>query len=168
MLSFFGNEDVETDPGREHPMKSSCAWLFVLFMLSTFSAPAAAFEDISAHPACAICGMDRDAFGHSRMLVEFDDGRIFGTCSLRCAAFILQGDEGKKARSVEAADYNTRELVDAQKATWVTGGSKPGVMTRVPKWAFRNGEDAERFIAEFGGARSTYGEALREALKELR
>lgn len=149
-------------------MKASSAWFLCLFVLAAFCTPSFAFEDVDVHPACAICGMDRDAFGHSRMLVEFDDGRIFGTCSLRCAAFVLQGDEGKKARSVEAADYNTRELVDAQKATWVTGGSKPGVMTRVPKWAFRDEKDAERFIAEFGGARSTYEEALREALKELR
>jgi copper chaperone NosL len=149
-------------------MKASSAWFLCLFVLAAFCTPSFAFEDISAHPACAICGMDRDAFGHSRMLVEFDDGRTFGTCSLRCAALVLQGEEGKKARSVKAADYRTRELVDAEKATWVIGGRKPGVMTRVPKWAFRDGEDAERFIAESGGARSTYEEALREALKELR
>lgn len=148
-------------------MKAWIAWFLGLFVLAAFFAPALAFEDVSVHPTCAICGMDRDAFGHSRMRIESEDGRTFGTCSLRCAAWILQAEEGKKARSVKVADYNTRELVEAEEAIWVIGGKKPGVMTRVAKWAFRNGEDADRFLAEFGGTRSTFEEALREAIKEL-
>ncbi len=40
-------------------------------------------------------------------------------------------------------------------------------MTGLAKWAFRDGKDAERFRDGFGGSRSTYREALREALKEL-
>jgi len=148
-------------------MKGSRAWFLGLFVLAALLTAAWAFEDVDVHPACAICGMDRDAFGNSRMLIGFEDGRTFGTCSLRCAALILQAEEGKKRRSVKVADYDTRELVEAEEATWVIGGKKPGVMTRVAKWAFRNGEDADRFVAEFGGTRATYEEALREALKEL-
>ena len=148
-------------------MKAWIAWFLGLFVLAAFFTPALAFEDVSVHPSCAICGMDRDAFGHSRMLIEFEDGKTFGTCSLRCAAWILQAEEGKKARSVKVADYNTRELVEAEEAIWVIGGKKPGVMTRVAKWAFRNGEEADRFLAESGGTRSTFEEALREAIKEL-
>ena len=65
------------------------------------------------------------------------------------------------------ADYNTRELIEADQAQWVIGGTKPGVMTGRAKWAFRNEKDAERFIGEFGGTRSTYREAFAEAAKEL-
>ena len=149
-------------------MKASIAWFLFLFALAAFCTPSFAFEDVDVHPACAICGMDRDAFGYSRMLIEFEDGRTFGTCSLRCAAVILQAEEGKKARSVKVADYDTRELVEAEEATWVIGGKMPGVMTHVAKWAFRDGKNADRFLDESGGARSTYGEALREAIRELK
>jgi nitrous oxide reductase accessory protein NosL len=153
--------------GRESTMKTSSAWLLSLFVLAAFFTPALALEDVSVHPSCAICGMDREQFGHSRMLIVFQDGASFGTCSLRCAALILKAEEGRKPRSVKVADYNTRELIEAEEAAWVIGGTKPGVMTGRAKWAFRNEEDRERFLREFGGARSTYREALREALKEL-
>ena len=148
-------------------MKAWIAWFLGLFVLAAFFTPAFAFEDVIVHPSCAICGMDRGEFGYSRMLIEFEDGRTYGTCSLRCAAWILQAEEEKKACSVKVADYDTRELVEAEEAIWVIGGKKPGVMTRVAKWAFRDGKDAERFRDGFGGSRSTYREALREALKEL-
>ncbi len=148
-------------------MKASSACFFALLVLAACFAPASAFEDVVVNPSCAICGMDRDAFGHSRMLIEFEDGNTFGVCSLRCAAWILPAEEGKKARSVKVADYHTRKLVEAEEAIWVIGGTKPGVMTGLAKWAFRDGKDADRFLDEFGGARSTYREALREARKEL-
>ena len=148
-------------------MKAASSWLLGLFVLSALFATASAEGDVSVHPSCAICGMDRKAFGHSRMLIVFQDGASFGTCSLRCAALILKAEEERKPRSVKVADYNTRELIDAEEAAWVIGGKKPGVMTRIPKWAFRNEKDAEAFVGEFGGARSTYREAFAEAAKEL-
>lgn len=148
-------------------MKATSAWFLGLFALVLSCTPSFAFEDVTAHPACAICGMDRNAFGHSRMMVELEDGTAYGFCSLRCAAFVLGEEEGKNTRSVRVADYRSRELVDAEEATWVIGGTVPGVMTRVPKWAFRNAEDAERFLREFGGERAAYREALRKALEEL-
>lgn len=33
-------------------------------------------------------------------------------------------------------DYNTKRLIDAEKAVWVIGGGKQGVMTKRAKWAF--------------------------------
>lgn len=148
-------------------MKPTIAVQLCLIVLAAWVAPARAFEDVGVHPSCVICGMDREHFGYSRMLVEFGDGSAYGTCSLRCAAWILQAEGEERLRSVRVADYGTRALVPAEEATWVVGGTKPGVMTGVPKWAFRDRNDAERFLRESGGALSTYREALREALKEL-
>jgi len=34
-------------------------------------------------------------------------------------------------------DFGTKKLIDAEKALWVLGGSKPGVMTKRGKWALR-------------------------------
>src|SRR4030067_561888 len=153
--------------GRESAMKTSSAWLLGLFVLSALFATASAEGDVSVHPSCAICGMDREAYGHSRMLIVFQDGASFGTCSLRCAALILQAEEERKPRSVKVADYNTRELIDAEEAAWVIGGTKPGVMTGRAKWAFRNGKDAGAFGGEVGGGRAPHREALAEAAKEV-
>ncbi len=42
-------------------------------------------DDIDAHRSCASCGMDRKAYGYSRMLIQYEDGAMVGTCSLHCA-----------------------------------------------------------------------------------
>src|SRR4030066_65563 len=110
--------------GRESTMKAASSWLLGLFVLSAFFTPASAFEDVSVHPSCAICGMDREAYGHSRMLIVFKGGASYGLCSLRCAALILKAEEERKPRSVKAADYNTRELIEADQAQWVIGGEE--------------------------------------------
>src|SRR3972149_4540530 len=130
--------------GRESAMKTSSAWLLGLFVLSALFATASAEGDVSVHPSCAVCGMDREAFGHRRMLIVFQDGASFGTCSLRCAALIQKAEEERKPRSVKVADYNTRELMEADQAQWVIGGKKPGGMTGRAKWGFRNEKDAGR------------------------
>ena len=64
-------------------------------------------------------------------------------------------------------DYTTRNLIDAEKAFWVIGGSKPGVMSKWAKWAFENKADAEKFIAENGGTLSTFDEAIKAAYEDM-
>ncbi len=44
-------------------------------------------EDVTKHPECPYCGMDREKFAYSRVYVEYDDGSNAGTCS-----FALCGD----------------------------------------------------------------------------
>jgi copper chaperone NosL len=43
-------------------------------------------EDIKEHRDCIYCGMDRKAYGFSRMLIRYDDGTAVGVCSVHCAA----------------------------------------------------------------------------------
>jgi nitrous oxide reductase accessory protein NosL len=112
------------------------------------AAPAVAVEDPKA---CQICRMDRTMFAHSRMLVEYSDGTVTGTCSIHCVAADLKKQGVKAVRSFKVADYDTKALIDAKTATWVIGGSRKGVMTGVPKWAFSNEAGAQAFIKEFGG-----------------
>ncbi|HEX2770467.1 MAG TPA: nitrous oxide reductase accessory protein NosL, partial [Geobacteraceae bacterium] len=73
---------------------------------------------------------------------------------------------GKQVKSLKVADYNSRKLIDARPATWVIGGSKQGVMTEVPKWAFAKKDDAQKFVKENGGRVTTFDEALNLALRE--
>jgi copper chaperone NosL len=117
-------------------------------------------DDIKDHRSCSNCGMDRKAYGFSRMLVNYEDGTVVGTCSLHCAVIELDANPGKTVKSLLVADRDSRTMLDAEKAIWVMGGKKRGVMTERPKWAFQTKEDAEVFIRANGGKIVTWAEAL--------
>lgn len=122
--------------------------------------------DVKAHQACPHCGMDREKFAHSRMFVTYADGSSAGLCSIHCAAIELKSGHGKTVKGVKVADLDSKKLVDAEKAAWVIGGSRKGVMTRNPKWAFAAKDDASAFVSKNGGKLATYKEALTLAEKE--
>jgi len=60
-----------------------------------------------------------------------------------------------------------KKLIDAEKAYWVIGGNKPGVMTKQAKWAFEKKADAEKYIAESGGTLATFDEAMTAAFEGM-
>jgi nitrous oxide reductase accessory protein NosL len=122
--------------------------------------------DVKMHRACPHCGMDRDKFAHSRILITYSDGTSVGVCSLHCAVTELKANKSKSVKIVEVADLNSKKLIDAQKAAWVIGGSKRGVMTQTPKWAFAKKDDAAAFIKKNGGKLASYKEALAIAEKD--
>jgi copper chaperone NosL len=124
-------------------------------------------DDIKQFPSCKYCGMDREKFGHSRMLIEYDDGTSVGTCSLHCASVELALSIDKTPKALMVGDALTKKLVDAEKAAWVIGGSKQGVMTKRAKWAFEKKEDAEKFVKENGGALSSFDEAIKFAYEDM-
>lgn len=66
-----------------------------------------------------------------------------------------------------AADHTERILVDAEKAVWVMGGVKRGIMTTRPKWAFSTKAGADAFIEDYGGSIATWSEALAAAREDL-
>ncbi|MEK6742011.1 MAG: nitrous oxide reductase accessory protein NosL [Nitrospirota bacterium] len=124
-------------------------------------------DDIKLSPSCKYCGMDREKFGHSRMLVEYDDGTSVGTCSIHCVAVELALSIDKTPKALMVGDVLTKRLIDAEKSVWVIGGSKMGVMTSRPKWAFEKKEDADKFIKENGGALSSFDEAIKLAYEDM-
>jgi copper chaperone NosL len=144
---------------------------FILFMAMVFvlslTAAATAQDGVKKYPSCKYCGMDREKFAHSRMLIEYTDGTVVGTCSIHCAAVDLALNIDKMPKAVLVGDYNTKALIDAEKATWVLGGSKMGVMTRNGKWAFTQKGDAEKFIGLNGGKISTYDEAMKASYEDM-
>lgn len=117
--------------------------------------------------SCKYCGMDREMFAHTAMLITYDDETVVGTCSIHCAAIDLSVNIGKSVKSIQVGDYNTKKLIDAEKAFWVIGGSKQGVMTKKAKWAFEKKEDAEAFIKANGGKLSNFEEALKNAYADM-
>jgi len=123
--------------------------------------------DITAHKSCQYCGMDREKFAHSRMLIEYDDGSTVATCSLHCVAVDMANNIDKTPKAIKVADFSSKELVDAEKAVWVIGGSKQGVMSRNAKWAFATKEKADAFIKEHGGKLANFDDAIKTAYEDM-
>jgi nitrous oxide reductase accessory protein NosL len=124
-------------------------------------------DDLDSHRSCARCGMDRKAYGYSRMLVLYEDGAMVGTCSLHCAVVELDANRGRTLKSILVADRDSRALIDVERAIWVMGGGKRGVMTQQPTWAFQSKAGAEAFTKANGGKIVTWAEALAAAREEL-
>jgi copper chaperone NosL len=128
---------------------------------------AQAQEDIQKQASCKYCGMDRAKFAQSRMLIEYEDGTIVGTCSIHCVAVDLSLNIDKTPKTIGVGDYNTKALIDAEKAVWVIGGTKPGVMSKRAKWAFTEKGAAEAFVKENQGNVATFEEAMKATYEDM-
>lgn len=148
-------------------MKRGMLSVILLAFLLSLAGAVVAQEDVQKIPACKFCGMDRGKFAHSRMLATYNDGTTLGTCSIHCLAADLALNVEKTPRLLQVGDFNSKKLIDAEKAFWVIGGNKPGVMSQQAKWAFAKKEEAERFIMENSGTLATFDEALKAAYESM-
>lgn len=138
-------------------MSRSIYFLTMLLMLSCSSS----FAGVVESPAsCRQCMMDRSRSAQTRVLISYDDGSSSGLCSISCAATELKQNKDKQVKSFQVADYSTSELIEAQEATWVVGGSKEGGMNSPAKWAFARRETAQSFVTENGGELSTFAQLM--------
>jgi nitrous oxide reductase accessory protein NosL len=124
-------------------------------------------DDIAQHPTCPYCGMDRAKFGHSRMLLKFDDESSLGMCSVHCAALHMALETDRSPVFYGVGDFMTQKLIDAEKAFWVIGGDKPGVMTGRAKWAFEKKSDADQFIQASGAQHATFEDVLEATYADM-
>ncbi len=145
--------------------------LLAFIVIAAVVLPAVAFAqqqpDIAKHPACPLCGMNREMYAHSRVYIEFADGSTDGFCSIHCAAASLAVSLDKIPTTISVGDYNTRQLVDAEQAFWVMGGSKGGVMTARAKWAFADEAAAQAFIKANGGVPAAFEVAMKSAYEDM-
>ena len=65
------------------------------------------------------------------------------------------------------ADFNTKNLIDAEKAVWVIGGEKPGVMSKRAKWAFEKKTDAEAFVKVSKGTLADFEAAIKASYEDM-
>ena len=144
-----------------------CGLLAALFLLTAVAVYAETMKDIQEHPSCKYCGMDRQKFDYSRMLTEYGEGSSFGSCSIHCTAIDLAQSFDKQPKAIMVADYNKKNLIDAEKAYWVIGGKKPGVMTKTAKWALADKKDAEAFIKEDGGKLANFEDAMKATYEDM-
>jgi len=148
-------------------MKRWLVFVLAALILSLSAGFCLAQDDVAKQASCKYCGMDRKTFAHSRMLVTYEDGSSMGTCSLHCTAVELALNIDKTPRSIEVGDFKTKKLIDAEKAFWVIGGSKPGVMTKRAKWAFESKADADAFIKDNGGKPASFDEAIKASYEDM-
>jgi nitrous oxide reductase accessory protein NosL len=123
--------------------------------------------DIKEHPGCRYCGMDRNVYDYSRMLLEYTDGASAGTCSIHCAAIDLALNPERAPKAIMVGDYRTKQLIDALRACWVIGGSRRGVMSIQGKWAFEEKGHAEDFMKDHGGKLGSFDDALQAAFEDM-
>lgn len=124
-------------------------------------------DDVATQASCKYCGMDRKTFAHSRMLVTYEDGSSMGTCSLHCTAIELALNIDKTPKMIGVGEFTTKKLINAEKASWVIGGGKPGVMTKQAKWAFEDKASAEKFMKENGGKMVSFDEAIKASYEDM-
>ena len=148
-------------------MKKGILSSVLITLLLSIAGIVLAQEDVKTAPLCKYCGMDRTKFAQTRMLVTYDDGTQVGTCSIHCLALDLSTNIDKTPMVIEVGDYKSKMLIDAEKAYWVIGGNKPGVMTKQAKWAFANKVYADKFIREHGGTLATFDEAMKAAYESM-
>lgn len=139
----------------------------IAFAVSVTISYAQGIDDLVQHKNCKICGMNREQYGYARLLITYSEDRATGTCSIRCAALDLALNMGRVPESIMVGDYNSKRLMDAEKAHWVIGGKKEGVMSMRGKRAFRERSEAERFRAMNGGRMATFQDALKAAYEDL-
>ena len=107
--------------------------------------------------------MDRNTFASSRTVITYDDKSVVGTCSINCAYNDANSKKTLEILSLQVADRDTRQLVDAKKAFWVIGGQEQGVMSGTAKWAFGDRKRAEAFVATKGGQLAGFEAAWKAA-----
>jgi nitrous oxide reductase accessory protein NosL len=140
--------------------------LFTVIAL-IFSCAAGAYgeDDIATHKVCDACGMDREQFRNSRVLIEYQDGHTMGFCSINCAAGELK-TRSNQIKNIRVADYNSAVLIDAGNAAWVIMPEKPGVMTPQAKWAFGEKSAARAFIDKNGGELTGFDQVIHAVTEE--
>jgi len=147
--------------------KILAALLIFALSLTSVIAFSAQQQDQISHTSCSYCGMDRTKFGHSRMLVEYEDGGEVGTCSIHCMALEFANAIDRMPKRILVGDYISQELIDVDKAVWVLGGDRQGVMTSRAKWAFSDRSAAETFINEHGGEIINFDQAMKASYEDM-
>ncbi|MEW6513204.1 MAG: nitrous oxide reductase accessory protein NosL [Pseudomonadota bacterium] len=141
------------------------------FIPKTAPDPKASENDIAKYPKCPYCGMDRNKFHHSRMLVQYSDDLADGTCSIHCAAISLSLNVDREPKAMWVGDNavagDVKPLVEVDKATFLVGSKLPGVMTANSKVAYGTEDAAKAAQAANGGELVKFDQALLIAYTDM-
>jgi nitrous oxide reductase accessory protein NosL len=128
-------------------------------------------NELKKYPKCPYCGMDRTQFHHARHLVQYADDLVDGTCSIHCLSISLAINLDREPKAIYAPDNGSPEaikpLINVDQATYLIGGSTPGVMTKRSKVPFGSKEAAVAAQAKTGGEIGDYAAALTASYADL-
>lgn len=122
--------------------------------------------DLRSHPACQTCGASRKACDHGRIVVEFVDGTKRADCGLHCLAENLVTQPGRTPKRFLVADYGSKRLIAADRAQWVIYDNRSQCRGSTASMAFSDPDDADRFIARYGGKLTDFDGVLKIAYAE--
>ncbi len=120
---------------------------------------------------CPNCAMHLPKFYKTNHAVKFKDGTYRQYCSIHCVVDEMEmgylRDKKNKIAQFLAVDVKSLKMIDAKKAFYVVGSSKPGTMTTNSQYAFANQSDAQNFSKENGGKIVNFDEAYKISLKDF-
>lgn len=119
--------------------------LVLAFFVITFFTGIAIAEE-----KCSLCGMKVNEAKRQHFVITTKDGKKQKACNEGCAVMLLENIK-KDIKTLEAVDYNTGSLIDANIAFYVRGSDVKAVMGGQSVVAFSKKEDAEKFQKEHGG-----------------
>jgi len=106
-----------------------------------------------------------DLYEKTRLVILFNDDTTKSTCSLACAAGVINQNKGRIKR-VKVADFLTGKLLDADKAYFLEGSDIPGVMSYTSRVAFSSKTQASTLQKKHGGRIITFDQALKDQLED--
>lgn len=132
---------------------------FVIFAL-VLTAQWSFAEENTARESCKVCGMYIDLYHDTSCELVRKDGKKFKTCGVACMIRVVNDSGGPGAfTSIMVHDWDSKELLPADKATYVIGSRViPDMIPNVI--AFSSKEAAEKFIPKEGGKLLDFTQAL--------
>jgi nitrous oxide reductase accessory protein NosL len=139
-----------------------------LFMPKNFRAvpitKATILQSGKAKMFCPKCGMNLPMFYRTNHAATVD-GKVMQFCSMHCLIEAMQNS--KEVKDIKVVDNSTLKFIDAKKAFYVVGSSKPATMSKVSKYAFATKKAALEFAKKYGGEVMDFKQALNLAKKEF-
>ncbi len=124
-------------------------------------------RELDKYAKCPYCGMDRKEHHRTRMLVQYSDDLVDGTCSIHCLALSLGVNVDREPKTIWGPDFGAatepRPLLPVEKLTYLIGADMKHVMTRKSKHSFASLDVAKEFQVKHGGALGDFNEAMKQS-----
>lgn len=141
------------------------------FMPKTKPDPAPLENELQKYPKCPYCGMDRREHHRTRMLVQYSDDLVDGTCSIHCLAVSLAINIDRGPKGIWGPDYagtqDPRALLDVGKLTYLIGANLPHAMTTRSKHSFASTAEMEKVRVASGGTPGDFNAALEASYVDM-
>lgn len=127
--------------------------------------------ELDKHPKCPYCGMDRKEHHRTRMLVQYSDNLVDGTCSIHCLSLSLGLNIDREPKTIWGPDYaataEPRPLLPVDALTYLIGADMKHAMTKRSKHSFASADAAKEAQTKHGGTLAKFDDALRESYIDM-